>query len=88
MLFEDGQLMSSILTTGFVPFASQLLFQFYYNALYDQFSVQMLYNWQETPIPGACNDQLRCDYATFVQFLQESSLSQEQYTLTCGDTPK
>lgn len=48
----------------------------------------MLYNWQETPIPGACNDQMRCDYATFVQFLQESSLTQEQYASICGDTPK
>ena len=71
--FEDGDLIQSLLSTGFVPYTSQLIFELHMQPSDFSFTVAMLYNWQEIPIPGPCMYQTRCDYYTFQLMVQQMS---------------
>jgi hypothetical protein len=65
MLFEDGELMKNILQVGYVPYASQLIFELHYQPSTKTFTVAMLYNWNELLIGGACKNATRCPYQDF-----------------------
>ena len=47
MIFEDGELIKNVLNVGFVPYASQLIFELHYQPSSQQFTVATLYNWEE-----------------------------------------
>jgi hypothetical protein len=47
MVFENGELMSHLLELGLIPYASQLIFELHYSPSQDQYTVAMVYNWQE-----------------------------------------
>jgi hypothetical protein len=88
MLFEDGELMSLLLGLGVIPYTSQLIFELHYSPSSDKYSVAMIYNWQEIPIPGPCNNNLRCGFSTFLDYIVTRSLNSTDYTKTCGYTPR
>jgi len=84
MLFEDGELMKHILGLGFVPYASQLIFELHYQPSTKQFNVATLYNWQEQALGGACKNNKRCLYSDFIQYIADKSVNATVYQSLCG----
>ena len=86
MLFEDGELMQNILEKGFVPYSSQLQYELHYQKSTESYTVAMLYNWEEIPIPGPqCNNTKRCPYPLFVKYISEAMIYEPStFTEICG----
>lgn len=86
MFFEDGDLMMRILNLGFLPYNAQLTFELHYQNSTSLYTVAMLYNWVEQPIPGACKNVTRCPYSSFIQYISNNSMNNDSYTTLCGLT--
>jgi hypothetical protein len=88
VFFEDGDLIASLIGTGFVPYASQLAIELHMSPEDYSLTVRMLFNWEEVPLPGVCLRQTRCDYYTFQLMIQELIFTDSEFTLACGPSPK
>jgi hypothetical protein len=78
MLFEDGELIRHVLGLGFVPYASQLIFEMHQHSQ-DAFTVVAKYNWQEVALGGACGEAIRCPYEKFVQYVADNTVNATVY---------
>jgi len=86
MIFEDGELMRNVLGLGFVPYASQLIFELHYQPSTQQFTVATLYNWEELALGGACGNDKRCPYSNFAQYIADNTVNATLYRTLCGET--